>query len=77
MSKQKKGNPYLVRARRQENQKFATLCMEQAKDEDLQPEESTDYIFGAIVQQELLQNKDIDIQRKEPNLMLIQDKTEK
>ena len=76
MNNQKKGNHYLVRARRQENTKFVDCCFARAKQEGLQPEESVDHIFGAIVKAGLDQGKDIDVRRQEPNIMFIQDKTE-
>ena len=73
MKKQKKRKPLSQESKASGEPKFANLCIEQAKEDGLQPEESTDYIFGAIIQKELEQNKDVDIQRKEHNLMLFKE----
>ena len=71
VKKEKKGNPYLVRARHQENTKFVELCKAETKRRKQAPEMSPDFIHATVVEEYLDRGEDIDIQRKHPLLMII------
>lgn len=69
----KKGekNLYLPRARKQENAKFSEACRDEVERSGINPLESANAVFGAIVQGHLDNDEDIDIKRTHPNILII------